>query len=1249
MKNTRLFARGSGLILFVSAFLLALSAPVNGQIATSSIRGTVTDAHGNVVPGATVTLTQVERRFSRTQTTTDSGSYDFTSLQPGRYRLEIEAKGFKKATINDIRALVDKPTDVPAVQLEAGNVTETVTIQATGVEALTNKEDATIGNNFVSHQITQLPLESQNVFQLLSLQPGVTQDGYVAGARSDQSNLTLDGVDVNENQTGEAFGSVLRVTPASVEEFRVTITNPNASQGRSSGAQVSLVTKSGTNDFHGSLYEFHRNTVFTANDFFNNRDGIPRPTLLRNVFGGTIGGPIKKDRLFFFYNYEGRRDASQRSVVNVVPTASLGAGNVKFPDGSGGVTTLSLAQLNSLFPAVGMNPAAISLLASAAARYPVNDNTSGDGFNTGGFRFNAPVKVKFNTNIARFDWNVTRNGKHVIFLRGNYQQDLSVNPSDITTQQFPDTPAPTSWNHPIGFVIGHTWTINSRMVNTFHYGLTREAFSNQGDSNQNQITFRGVFQQFLYSRTFSRTTPVNNFTDDFSWIHGKHTLQFGANIRTVRNNRLSFAKAFDSASTNYFFYATSGNSLTKPILAAGYTIGGGFTVPVRAAVAALIGRFSQYSENFNFDHDLSLQQSGAGQHRILASEAYDGYIQDSWKLRRNLTITGGLRYTLSTPVYETQGFEAKPNIPLTDFFEQRVAAANAGQPFNTLLTVDLAGPVNHRSGYYPTDKNNFQPRIAVAWQPNYKHGFMHRLFGAEGDSVIRAGFARVTDYFGQALAVTFEANNTLGFSSTTTIAANSYNASTRPGPLFSGLDMTIRGLPGIPVQTSISFPQLKPSDMRRRIEGSLDERLKTPYNLVWDLSFGRKLPHGLYLEASYIGRQGRRLLATRDVATPVDLVDPKSGMHWYQAAAILQNLALKGTATTSVPNLPFFDHFYAGLGSTYANFFGNSFYNGLTPTQAVYASMYDVDNAQDCSIGADWTSEQDCLDSATGIPYFYNTQYGALAAWSTIGNSIYHAGTITLRERFKNHLTFDFNYTLSRSVDDASGLQGGNVYIGGGLVLNPFTQRTSRGASDFDLRHIINFNSVWQLPVGRHQRFLGGMNKYANAILGGWEVSSIFRWNSGLPLSAPFDAGMWSTNWEIESNGVAATPVQTNPNRGGLLPPNVFGDPVAAYRSFRNSLPGEAGDRNTMRLPGYIDLDMGLAKSFRMPWKENHTLEIRWDVFNVTNTQRMGALEDAHYDLEFDPAHGTPSPKFGTFTGIQGAPRVMQVGIRYRF
>lgn len=230
----------------------------------------------------------------------------------------------------------------------------------TGSKLKLNEVDATIGHSFNPQQIAELPLESRNVPNLLSLQPGVDQQGNVTGSRSDQSNLTLDGIDVNEQQRGTAFTPVLRVTPDSVQEFRVTVTNPNAGQGRSSAAQVSLVTRGGSNEWQGSLYYFHRNTVTSANDFFNNRVGVDTPVLLRNLFGGTVGGPIVKDRAFFFFNYEGRIDRSQSSVVRIVPLPHLGKCEVRYIADTGHTVALSRDDTAAVFPATGgVNQAAV--------------------------------------------------------------------------------------------------------------------------------------------------------------------------------------------------------------------------------------------------------------------------------------------------------------------------------------------------------------------------------------------------------------------------------------------------------------------------------------------------------------------------------------------------------------------------------------------------------------------------------------------------------------------------------------------------------------------------------------------------------------------------------------------------------------------------------------------------------------------------------------------------------------------------
>ncbi len=339
-----------GVVLFLA--LLAES-PLLAQ--TTELTGVLVDPQGAVVPGADVTLTNQANSNERAGVTDSEGRFRFLMLPPGLYNLRAELPGFKTLEQNDIRLQVDTPRSL-TLQLELGSVSEIITVSGS-TQKLMNEIDGSIGNAFNTEQIVDLPLNARNVYSLLSLQTGVTEAGYVSGARSDQSNLTLDGIDVNEQQQGTAFESVLRVTPDSVQEFRVTTSNPTGSQGRSSGAQVSLVTKGGTNEFHGSAYEYHRNTVTTANDFFNNRIGQERPALIRNLFGGTIGGPIKKDKVFFFFNYEGRKDRKQETQLQVVPLAHMGEGKMRYRNSAGELIELGPADIEALFPELGgVNP-----------------------------------------------------------------------------------------------------------------------------------------------------------------------------------------------------------------------------------------------------------------------------------------------------------------------------------------------------------------------------------------------------------------------------------------------------------------------------------------------------------------------------------------------------------------------------------------------------------------------------------------------------------------------------------------------------------------------------------------------------------------------------------------------------------------------------------------------------------------------------------------------------------------------------
>jgi hypothetical protein len=514
----------------------------------------------------------------------------------------------------------------------------------------------------------------------------------------------------------------------------------------------------------------------------------------------------------------------------------------------------------------------------------------------------------------------------------------------------------------------------------------------------------------------------------------------------------------------------------------------------------------------------------------------------------------------------------------------------------------------------------------------------------------------------------------LGFSSSKNINANTYSitGTSRPlPPQFTGFGQAIRPLPGITVPGKLTFPQTAALSAARPIQSSLDQALVAPINYSWNFTFEHELPKGLVLQASYIGRSARHLIASRDVMALNNLVDPKSGMDWYTAGGRLEDLRRAGVPVSAVQAIPYFQNLlpanvahlmnlnYWGCGSADPDCLNPANWTideGLNQTQAVYA------NADASIYGNDWTDTQDVIDQAvndgvsTTHNLFFQPQYGALSSFSSIARSNYNAGTISIRERLGTALTMDFNYTLSHSLDDASGLSTSGAF-GGAFILNPILQQQSYANSDFDIRHIINVNAVWQLPFGKGRTFFGNANKWVNGIIGGWQLSGIYRWNSGLPVgfysaSGVYDDARWATNWNVQSNVVRIRPVDTCPTRGGTDEPKLFGcNTKDAYQSFRNAKPGEAGDRNVFRVPGYVDLDMGLGKSFSMPWSEKQKLQIRVEAFNITNTQRLGQFDTGRggFGVALNPQTATPPTQWSNFTAIQGTPRVFQFGFRFEF
>lgn len=1264
-------------ILLTTSFLLILATFSLAQTGTSSVSGSVVDAQGAAVAGASIVLSNPDNGFSRTTTTNEGGSYNFTSIPPGRYSITIEKQGFKKTVKADILAQVDTPTTINA-SLEVGNVgTELVTVTGTD-DAPLNTTNGGIGNPITTRQIIQLPLNARNTPDLLSLQPGVTRDngtengGAVNGGRSDQANVTLDGVDVNEQQGGSAFFSVLRVTPEALQEFRVTTTNADANAGRSSGAQISLVTKSGTNKFHGSGYVYYRpGKKFQANEFFNNIAGIEPASVARRNTGGSFLGPIKKDKWFFAVFYEKFDEDSETSLTRSVPLASLGQGIVKYnstnsslvdpncPAGTpAGIACKTIAQINAAYTAAngvtpGINPIAVAFLGAAANKYKANDLTTGDGLNTGGFRFNAKTPIRQNVATARIDGKL--NDSQDVFVRYTYQHD-----NETSTSQFPDTAAGSTWSHPWGIATGHTWIINSNLVNKATYGLTRGASTSGGDSSQNEIFFRFVFSPSRFTRTSSRVTPVHNFVDDLTYIRGNHTISLGTNVRLIANRRSSFGSSFDTASTNPSFYDESGDVVTL-----GGTlfpdISSGSITPLRDALTALIGRYSQYGTNLQYGADGKLLPSGSAVDRTFKTQEFEVYAQDSWKMFRNLTVNYGIRYSTSTPVYEANGLQVAPTTSLNTFFNNRIQAAANGQTFNGLITVDKAGKANDKPGYYKQDWNNFAPSISAAWSPNFENGFLKALFGSEGKSSIRGGFRMTYDRIGSALVIAFDQNSTLGFGSTSSISANTYNVSTNLAPLFTGLEQAIRPLPGITSPTTLTFPLQTPADGDQRIEQSLDDKLTTPYNYNFNLSYARELKYGMTIEASYVGRLARKLLISRDTAHFNNLKDPVSGQDFYSVMRQLTDYRNANVPITAIPNIAWFNKFVPGLAGNYTI---NGVSTPLTATQAAYRRVARscVNNALTCS-GAnsingrnttDYTFVQTLWNNLAGGPVnaFVHPQYATFAAYSTLGESNYDALQLSFRKRFSQGLSFDINYTYGHSLDTASGNErSGTIRSGAPLVLNPLVLRENRADSDFDVRHLINANYIYELPFGKSRRFLNS-NRVVNWVLGGWQTTGIFRWNKGFPIGQPFDGSRWATNWNVQSNGVRLTNAGGGSTRNDTNgTPNIFSDPVAAYRSYRNALPGEAGDRNILREESYISLDAGLYKSFNI--NERNKITFRLEVFNVTNTQRLTGISD--FSLGQDPftgpntLGGSPQADFGRYTSTQGTPRIVQFALRYDF
>jgi len=1197
--------------------------------AMSSLNGTISDPSGAVVAGASVTLTNTQTGARRQDKSDGSGRYSFAQAQPGKYKITVTAAGFTEQVLNNVELQVNTPATINIAFEKLGTVSEVVSVSAEAVQV--NTTDASIGNAIGNRPITQLPFEARNVVGLLALQPGVTylgpnvsddfRSGSVNGAKSDQSNVVLDGVDVNDEQDRTAFTSVLRVTLDSVEEFRTTTSNANADQGRGPGAQVTLVTKSGTNDIHGSLYEYHRNTITSANSFFNNLSGVPRQKLIRNVFGASVGGPIRKNRVFYFLNWEGRRDATESPALRIVPNATFRQGIFTYQKTDGSLGQLTPDQIKSEVDPlhIGPNQDVLQLLQS----YPLpNNDTVGDQLNTGGFRFKASTPLKYNTYIAKFDAQLDQNGSHRVFWRGNLQNDHDAN----GLPQFPgDPPSSVTLANNKGYAAGYTWLISPSLISNFRYGYTRQGGESTGIQSAPAVTLRDIDSRYALSRGISQILPVHTFAEDMTWNKGAHSVAFGGLILRISNHRLNYGNSFSDGSANSSWLQGTGRDLLVPDAnpSTDYT----------RKMVDLLGIVTEGDAQYNYDKAGNVLPQGTGISRTFVGPQYELYGQDSWKVTRALTVTAGLRASFVPPVKEANGYQTSANINLGDWFNMRGGLADQGKPQSlaTKISYQLATAPGGRPLYqYQKD---FSPRLALAYSPQTTHGFWGWLFGGPGKTAFRAGLGMYYDLFGQGIAHLYDAS-ALGFS---TLLQNPATETTTGAPRYTGFYSLPAGL--LPTAPPGGFPQVQPDIFQ--ITTGLDDKLKSPYSINMNFSIGREYKHGFFVQGSYVGRLSRHSLIGDDVAIPTNLKDPKSGQTYFQAASQLWQLNLQGVDVSKIPAIPFWENMWPGAAG-----------GGLTATQSIYTNVYQ--QVSDATTALTYLDVPDstgaCLPACSVLgPYaLFNSQYSSLAAYRSIGSGDYHAMQWTLRKRFSSGLQFDFNYTWSKSIDLASTREkDGRVAE---QIINSWYPGQMRAVSDYDTTHIFSAFWVAELPFGRGKKFGGGMGKALDAIVGGWQLSGIFRQTSGLPATTD-NGGFWPTNWNVEGYASQIKPVKTATTKnavfvGGGSGPNIFPDPTAALAAFANTLPGQSGNRNPIRGDGYFGVDLGLGKRFIMPWKESHSLQFRAEAFNVSNTVRFDANNVTVTNVSL--SLGSPNT-WGNYAEVLTTPRVLQFSLRYEF
>lgn len=1266
--------------------LVILSLPTRAQVSTSGITGTVTDPSGALIPNAKVTATDEATGVHQATQTTSAGLFSFPSMTPGAYTIEIEATGFDRYVGKGNILTVGQPL-VVNVKLQVGSTATTVEVQGNYERLQTT--NATLGNVIDRRAIQNLPLNGRNPLNLIALEPGLVQRSnggagsgtHVNGSRDRAFNVTLDGIDINEPSVPNPQSNVFRLNTDNVQEYRVITQDPTPEYGRNSGANVSIVSRSGANDFHGTVYDYFRNPSLNANEWFANGSGLPRDQLRLNQYGADVGGPIIKDKTFFFASWEGQRLSDSASISNAlgfvpsVYTSAARSGIFRYVAGTVTASNGKSFTANSpgmvdaqgnLLPGIVncATPSATNCVASynIFANDPSkigedsvmgkfinseplpNSFTHGDGLNFAGFQWSPSFHQPEARWLARVDEQFNDNNSMFVRYLIDFADTLGGDFLNGRPRVFPGfAPLGEVRRRPSNLAVTYRHVFSPQMVNevTAGYGrfLFDFAFGRANPSFPNIPPFRpaNITSPFLNQSGTARWLTTKQLVDNLTYTHAAHTIRAGINFRLVdHNDQRSFVGGVNNAPQVFFSGVAGGRPPTASFNLPG-NISSSDIGPLENSINEFLGIPSSETQAF-FSSGLSGYTPSGLYVRGARLHQYDFYGQDEWKWRPNLTVTYGARYELNRPATEANNLILGPNQPFGNFSQ--------------------TGPISFVSKKTFWNRDNalsIAPRVGIAWQP-FK----------DGKTVVRAGYGIAFD-----TVSTFELVPVLGLvpGSSAGCSLTISDGSSGPTPasncaIPSGAGQRIAG--GFPL--TLPQPSLPPSAFATPpvarsslapFAGGVDPNLKNPAVYEWDLSVEHDLGKKTVLEADYVGKRGTHLLRAYNLNQLKLNHDGFLQDFGIARSNLLQCGDPNGTSGCGQP-VPLLPGLFGGtIPTTGGN--GKSVSTDLQFNAAgALAALIDSDKNFFPS-----------MVSFTGKPDFFrpNPQFGQVFWLDSGGDSYYHALQLQVR-RHETSVDFGGAYTFGKSIDDMSvdpvgATSGGAVGNNSRTPTDIYDFRIDRGRSDFDRTQVFTGYVVWNLPVGRGQRWASQAGGALNQLIGGWSASAIVTAMSGEPFSVL--SGRF-TNSNIRSsranivgstpptglffNGAGvAGPLAFNFAQGSYIvnrtDPNLGCLPMQNGSFFCTPPPGSDGTqgRNIFNGPKFTNLDISLSKQF--PLTERWKLQFRSDFFNAFN--------HPNFDNPLNSTDGSESITSGGFgqaccvaVSVPSSTSVVSVGEAYR-